>query len=154
MGKYAPLTRYLESLETDSWETHFGEIERILGFKLPDSAAEYPAWWANQKGGGHSQTRGWQDAGFETRNVNLLKKKVRFERMARSVVRDGEQTPYRAPDVDLWSRAREISGIENRDALIEAALQALIRQETLRYFEGIGGTMPAASPAPRERPFG
>jgi hypothetical protein len=38
MGKYQPLTRYLEKLDDDSWDADFTSLERVLGFTLPQSA--------------------------------------------------------------------------------------------------------------------
>ena len=38
-GKYAPLYRHLLSAcPVQEWRTTFGELEAILGFRLPDSA--------------------------------------------------------------------------------------------------------------------
>ncbi|HYD04153.1 MAG TPA: hypothetical protein VEC60_00420 [Reyranella sp.] len=154
MSKYEPLTRYLESLPQESWDARFGEVEKVLGFSLPPSAHRYQAWWANQEAG-HSQTKGWREAGFETSNVDLVAKRVRFERRRR---KSRASTANRSQLVDpsmseLWDRARRLSGIENREKLIEAALTALIRREAAKGLIALGGTMPDASAPPRERPF-
>ncbi|MBC7158566.1 MAG: type II toxin-antitoxin system VapB family antitoxin [Porphyrobacter sp.] len=153
MGAYQPLTDYLLRLHADEWRASFADVERVLGRPLPDSASKYPAWWANQSGPGHSQTRGWQDAGFETREVDLRGGRVRFIRR-----RGGGNGPRPAaarashePHPDLWLRARQITGIEDRDALIEAALQALIQREAGRALIEMGGTMPDAKAPPRRR---
>lgn len=82
MGKYEPLTHYLESRSDEIWDAQFTDVERVLGFPLPASALEYPAWWANQEPG-HSQTRGWRDAGWETGRVDLARKRLRFVRSRR-----------------------------------------------------------------------
>jgi hypothetical protein len=151
MGKYEALTHYLENQPEEIWEARFSDVERVLGFPLPRSAHEYPAWWANQEPG-HSQTRGWRDAGWETGQVDLSAKKVRFRRRLNSgVASPGSLT--RTDQKELWQKATRITGIEDRGALLEKALQALIRQETARYFAEIGGTMPDYEAAPRERPF-
>jgi hypothetical protein len=55
MGKYEPLTHYLENQAEETWDASFSDVERVLGFALPRSACEYAAWWANQEPG-HSQT--------------------------------------------------------------------------------------------------
>ena len=153
MGAYQPLTDYLLRLDADEWRASFADVERVLGRPLSDSASKYPAWWANQSGPGHSQTRGWQDAGFETREVDLRGGRVRFIRR-----RGGGNGPRPAaarashePHPDLWLRARQITGIEDRDALIEAALQALIQREAGRALIEMGGTMPDAKAPPRRR---
>ena len=150
MGVYEPLTRYLMSLPKDSWTTSFSEIERIIRRSLPRSAYEYRPWWGNQKSGNHSQSKAWRDAGWETSDVDLRRHTIRFERRD---VRQGLSVLDEPIASDLWQRASELTGITEHKALIEAALTALIRQETARYFAQIGGTMPDASAAPRERPF-
>ena len=63
MSRYEPLAQFLAAKKTDVWEASFEEIEARLGARLPDSAYKYPAWWANQAGPGHSQTRGWRSVG-------------------------------------------------------------------------------------------
>lgn len=153
MGAYQPLADYLGRLDRDEWHASFADVERVLGRPLPDSASKYPAWWANQSGPGHSQTRGWQDAGFETREVDLKGRRVRFIRR-----RGGGDGPGPAPAdaglhprPDLWAQARQITGIEDRDALIEAALKALIQREAGRALIEMGGTMPDAKAPPRRR---
>jgi hypothetical protein len=149
MGKYEPLTHYLENQPEEIWEARFSEVEKVLGFALPRSAHEYPAWWANQERG-HSQTRGWRDAGWETSQVDLTSKKVRFRRGARKL--GGKPPKPTGPTPDLWSKAHRISGIADRDALIEAALTALIRREAGKQLIALGGTMPDFTVPPRERP--
>lgn len=79
-SKYANLTRHLETLAGSQWTASFDEIESALGFCLPDSAARYPAWWANQSGSGHVQSNGWQNAGWKTRDLDLGRRKVTFFR--------------------------------------------------------------------------
>lgn len=56
----------------------FAEIERVLEARLPKSARLYQAWWANQRGAGHVQTRGWLDAGFNTSDLDLKGQRVTF----------------------------------------------------------------------------
>jgi hypothetical protein len=49
-GKYTPLEKYLRDLPEGQREItlRFEQIERILNDKLPPSAYEYWAWWANE----------------------------------------------------------------------------------------------------------
>jgi hypothetical protein len=54
MGKYEPLTRYLERAHSDSIDVDFSQVEDILGFPLPQSAYRHQAWWANQADGSHT----------------------------------------------------------------------------------------------------
>ncbi|MFM6932547.1 MAG: hypothetical protein ACKOUT_09930 [Novosphingobium sp.] len=146
MGKYEPLTHYLEKCSGEIWEAGFADVERVLGFPLPRSAHEYPAWWANQDPG-HSQTRGWRDAGWETGSIDLSAKKVQFRRRGAT-----QRRARPTGNADLWNKAREISGISDRDELIEAALTALIRREAAKRVREMGGSMPDFSTPARERP--
>ena len=52
MTKYSALGSFLTSSGQLEVKLSFSEIEKILGFKLPPSAHNYPAWWANN---GHAQ---------------------------------------------------------------------------------------------------
>lgn len=150
MGKYEPLTHYLEKRPDEIWDAQFAEIERVLGFPLPASAHEYPAWWANQEPG-HSQTRGWRDAGWETGRVDLASKRLRFVR-SRTRSRSDEAPQGDPAIADLWERARQISGIDDRDALLKAALTTFVRREAAKGLTALGGTMPDFTVPPRERP--
>ncbi|MFM5954765.1 MAG: hypothetical protein ACKOPE_10770 [Novosphingobium sp.] len=150
MGVYEPLAKYLEALPRDTWNASFSEIERILSRKLPDSAYDYRPWWGNQKKGNHSQAKAWREVGWETRDVDLEHKTVRFERVRAT---EGSEVLATSELDGLWSKAERVSGIGNRDDLLKAALSALINRESAKYFASIGGTMPEFKPAPRERPF-
>jgi hypothetical protein len=143
VGKYEPLAGHLASLPTEIWNARFEEVEAVLGFPLPQSAYRHRAWWANQNGANHSQTEGWRSAGWETREVDFKHRTVRFERAGRSTV-DAPPGSGR-----LWEEARRITGIDDRDALMEAALNALIRREAAAYLTSLGGTMPDAAAVPR-----
>ncbi len=80
-GKYAPLHRYLLALHTaPEWRASFGEIEAILGFRLPDSARLHRPWWSNRKSGGYGHALAWQAAGWRTRAVDLEAESLTFER--------------------------------------------------------------------------
>ena len=150
MGKYEPLTHYLENRSDEIWDAQFAEIERVLGFPLPASAHEYPAWWANQEPG-HSQTRGWRDAGWQTGRVDLTGKRLRFVRNRKRPHHD--ESPLGDPVIaDLLERARQISGIDDRHVLLEAALTTFIRREAGKGLIALGGTMPDFTVPPRERP--
>lgn len=78
MSKYATLTAHLQKLKPDSWTASFAELERIVGCKLPPSAKEYPAWWANQN---RAQSTAWEGAGWRTSAVDLKRRAVTFRRV-------------------------------------------------------------------------
>jgi hypothetical protein len=143
MGKYEPLARYLNSRSEDSWNATFAEIEEALGFALPPSAHQHRAWWSNQKDGNHSQSAGWQAAGWETRDVDIRRRLVRFERVAKAAPKAASGSAAQASTrPELWRQAAELSGIQDRGQLIEAALLALIQREAGRALMAMGGTMP------------
>lgn len=77
--KYIELTSYLEKCGKDELRLTFSEIESILGCKLIDSAYEYPALWSNSES--HSIAFGWLNAGYNTRNVDILNQTVEFVRI-------------------------------------------------------------------------
>jgi len=51
----------------------------------------------------------------------------------------------------LVARARRITGIAEKTALVHAGLEALIAREAARRLAALGGTMPRARAAPRRR---
>ena len=79
MSKYVPLKRHLSASGTVNVVRTFAQIERILGFSLPTSARQYPAWWSNDDSGSrHVQAHAWRDAGYRTEQVDLNSGKVTF----------------------------------------------------------------------------
>ena len=86
-GKYGPLhdfliQRFLLHPTQKEWKTTFQEIERILGFRLPNSARIHRPWWANNQGqgGGHSHALAWEMAGWRTAEVDLAGESLVFRR--------------------------------------------------------------------------
>jgi hypothetical protein len=152
MSRYQPLADFLAAKKEPLWDASFADIEACLGFRLPNSAYKYPAWWANQTGAGHSQTRGWRSVGWKTGEVDVSKRRVRLERDSRSRINE-VRAPYQADDREgLLAKARELSGIRDRDRLIEEALRALIAREAGARLARLGGTMPELEIPPRKRP--
>jgi hypothetical protein len=80
MGKYQPLEKFLKGRRVQRWRADFLEIETLLGFKLPQSAFKYPAWWSNDETG-HSHAKAWIDAGWRTEEVDLARRKLTFTRV-------------------------------------------------------------------------
>ena len=76
-GKYAPLYRHLTANCGEEWYASFAEVEKVLGFRLPDSAYLYPAWWSN---GHHSQALAWRAAGWRTHSVDPEEETLVFAR--------------------------------------------------------------------------
>ena len=55
-------------------------------------------------------------------------------------------------DEKLLDRARELTGIREKTALVRAGLEALIAREAGKRLAKLGGTQPAISYIPRRRP--
>jgi len=70
-GKYQNLFQTLKSSNSKEITLTYTEIEKVLGFKLPDSAYKYRPWWANDTT--HSQAKAWLDADWRVVQVNLGK---------------------------------------------------------------------------------
>lgn len=148
MGKYEPLAEHLREVKGDSWTTGFDGLERVLGFELPRSAREYREWWANQRGGGHSQAKGWQDAGWKVEAVDLKRRQVEFRR---SRIRAASNDAHDHGDEELMRQAGEYIGTTDRARIVREALQALCEREAGRRLSRLGGSMPDLRAPPRRR---
>ena len=51
----------------------------------------------------------------------------------------------------LVERARRLTGIEEKTALVHAGLEALIAREAAKRLAALGGSQPQLEPAPRRR---
>lgn len=76
--KYQPLGKHLAGVGTKFCTLTFGEVERIIGSELPDSAWTYRPWWANDQY--HVQSKAWMDAGWRVASVDQQQGRVQFER--------------------------------------------------------------------------
>ena len=55
-------------------------------------------------------------------------------------------------DEDLLERARALTGIQEKTALVRAGLEALVAREAGKRLARLAGTMPELSDIPRRRP--
>ena len=55
-------------------------------------------------------------------------------------------------DDQLLSRARALTGIQEKTALVHAGLEALIAREACKRLAALGGTQPKLADIPRRRP--
>jgi hypothetical protein len=55
-------------------------------------------------------------------------------------------------DDELLERARVLSGVQEKTALVREGLKALIERESARRLARLGGSEPEAQPVPRRRP--
>ena len=71
--KYSSLYRHLLSVRPEpEWLTTFGELEAIVGHRLPDSARlRRPLWSSSRVGIGHSYSLVRQTAGWLTREADI-----------------------------------------------------------------------------------
>ena len=134
------------SENSDCWTATFAEIEAVLGVSLPPSARKYREWWANQRGGGHSQAKGWGDAGWQVWSVDLKQRSVEFRRVAILPPKDSGD-----PDAALFDSAARYLGVSDREQVIREALKALCEREAGRRLARLGGTMPELEAPPRRR---
>ena len=74
---YEPLRSRLEQISGASVDLSFSDVERILTRKLPRSARDYPAWWANDASHSHAV---WLEAGWKVERANLAAERVKFRR--------------------------------------------------------------------------
>ncbi|MGZ5986610.1 MAG: DUF7662 domain-containing protein [Caulobacteraceae bacterium] len=91
-SKYDPLRRYLEARPPGETPMSFRDVERVLGFPLPDSARRHPAWWSNNPGT-HVGVRAWRDAGCRTSRVDIGGERVTFVREAAPMASVREDSP-------------------------------------------------------------
>lgn len=54
-------------------------------------------------------------------------------------------------DDELFRQARELSGLQEKTALIREGLKALIERESARRLAKLGGSEPQLEPIPRRR---
>lgn len=78
MSKYEPLRRFLEAAHKQEVPMTFDEIERVLGFALPESQ-NIRAWWSNNPSN-NVMTKEWLAAGYLTSQVDLEGKRLVFRR--------------------------------------------------------------------------
>jgi hypothetical protein len=149
MGKYEPLSTHLQAAGSSEWPTTFAQVEQVLGFALPPSARKHREWWSNQAGAGHSQARGWQDAGWQVWKVDLEREQVIFRRRAQDGLES--ETNSNETTAALFERASAYLGTDDRERVVQEALRALCQREAARRLALLGGTMPDLKAPPRRR---
>jgi hypothetical protein len=98
-GKYQPLTEFLRRQPEAVVRMSFDEIERVIGAKLPPSATHHRAWWSNNAQN-NVMTKAWRDAGFESEDVDMQRRRVAFRRVRSDASRNG------ALSADVTTEAR------------------------------------------------
>lgn len=67
--KYDLLMLHFEKLKNNKVVLTYDDIEKIIGFKLPNSAYQYSAYWGVSKT--HSITRSWVENGWKKTKLKL-----------------------------------------------------------------------------------
>jgi hypothetical protein len=109
MGKYDALGTHLRKQRKDRVSLSFDEIETILGFRLPNSARSYRAWWAEDPR--HVQAfDGWMSTGWAVGSVDFSDETVEFVRS------EGVEAPpqFVAPRTGPRSKSYEFEQISKR----------------------------------------
>ncbi len=81
MSKYGPLETHLRRSGQTSAPMTFGEIERVIGAKLPPSAFKHRPWWSNNPSNSVI-THAWLGAGYKTAEVDMTGRKLVFRKSA------------------------------------------------------------------------
>ena len=81
-SRYTALGNWLYALaaDQDRIQLSFGQIEQIIGGKLPQSAREYRSWWANDTSRSR-QSEQWLSAGWRTDEVDVQRGRLTFVRL-------------------------------------------------------------------------
>ena len=77
--RYTKLYAFLMRRNTSRIRLTFAEIEKIIDRDLPSSARAHRAYWANDPK--HSQAKAWLDAGWCSKELDLVEQKVTFVKM-------------------------------------------------------------------------
>lgn len=83
MSKYDPLGHFLNSSRFNEVPMTFVEIERVLGFALPERSKKIRAWWSNNPDNS-VLTKVWLAAGFRSEQVDMSSQKLVFRRSSSS----------------------------------------------------------------------
>lgn len=88
MAKYEPLGEYLRGQDNDLVRMSFADIERVTGVALPPSATRHRPFWSNNP---HNSvmTQVWLDAGFESEQVDMVRRTLAFRRVREPKVPEG-----------------------------------------------------------------
>ena len=87
------LTAYLEKCGKDEIKLSFSDVERILGFQLPDSAYLHQPYWSNSES--HPIASAWLNAGYLSQHVDMKGQTVEFVKknhQSRQIQGEAEKT--------------------------------------------------------------
>lgn len=78
MGKFGPLTNYLNAKRENTISLSFSDIERIVSFELCPSARKHNAYW--HLSDTHMLPRAIDDAGYRVDTVSLADECITLKR--------------------------------------------------------------------------
>ncbi len=78
MTKYDSLGGYLNRSNALQITLSFKDVERILGFKLPETAKLERAWWGNRRTGSARQSDAWMHAGWQVFFADMHRREITF----------------------------------------------------------------------------
>ena len=127
--KYYPLYEFLRQNGQDEVKLGFGQIEALIGRRLPDSARATRGWWSNRSTGA-AQATAWMDAGYHVAQVDLEGEQAVFRRPAAVYV------VQRVGDFVLWD-SDTIRGLRHHLGMTQAELadEIGVRQQTISEWE-------------------
>ena len=113
MSKYEPLGAYLKKQDKELVPMTFAEIERVTGVKLPASASKYRPWWSNNPDNS-VMTKIWLDAGYESEQVDMAKRKLVFRRVraAKSAASERGEKPFHPAYGFMKGLVRVMPGVD------------------------------------------
>lgn len=94
MSKYAPLEAYLSRQPGAEVPMSFVDIERVVGFPLPEKASQNRAWWSNNPTN-NVMTNAWLKAGFKTERVDMGARTLVFRRLRHADVAGVQEPVHR-----------------------------------------------------------
>ncbi len=78
-SKFQNLLKYFHDTNKNKLTLSFKTIEKILGFKLCDSAYKYKTYFLSKRKGMISEA--WISQGFDVENINIEKQTIEFKRV-------------------------------------------------------------------------
>ena len=124
--KYRFLSDYLYESNQARVKLSYADIENILKFKLPDSAATHRTFWANTTS--HSIALSWLSVNYSVVEVNLENQYIVFEKMRDfDTMKTGRRT--------ATTEEKHLSACKNYDMM---ALYQKLKEALFDMFEGAG----------------
>lgn len=132
MSPYSGLTGYLRfrGAFTSSVKLSFARVDGIIGENLPMSAYSSEKWWDNLPSSPHA--KGWLEAGWEVREVNLEEGYVVFKKVRERALRKRTTSEIRKPFTPVRVRIpKSKTPSKTKVSRLYARIKNLERQKTM-----------------------